>query len=369
MAEAILVRTDADNSTGYGHLARCLTLAAGLREHDMGAVFVMSRADAPALDLIRQHGHPVRTTSAGDDLMAEACELARTRIAAQAVLLDFSHQHVLRYAARVPEYAAALRGAFGCVAMIDGLGRDAVAGRVARLEVDLLIVPYAGADGDAPLPAGVASRLSGPEFFVFAPSFRPLAGRTRRVRRHASRVLITFGGTDPRRITLKALAAIDGIRRRRLEVRVVAGPGFDRTLMRRISAAASASTHAIEVLNAPASLARHMAWCDLAVSGSGLTKYELALTGTPSIQVSLDELHARANKPFLKEGSAVHLGVNGRTTRSRLAKAIDTLLDDTQARRTMARRGQALCDGLGAERIVSTLLASIGSSVRMMYAT
>lgn len=363
MAQAILIRTDADNSTGYGHLARCLTLAAELRRRDIRSVFVMNRADAPALELIRQHGHPVRITSVGGELMAEARELSRSRIAAQAMLLDFSHQHVLQQAARVPEYVAALRSAFGTVAMIDGLGRDAVAGRVGRLEVDFLFVPYIGANGEAP-PAGVASRLSGPEFFVFAPSFRPFSGIKRRIRRHAHRVLITFGGTDPRRITLKALAAIGAIRSRRLEVRVVAGPGFEETLIRRVRAAASASDHAIDVLSAPATLAGHMAWCDLAVSGSGLTKYELALTGTPSIQISLDEMHARVNKPFLKEGSAIHLGVHNRITASRLAKAIDTVLDDAAARRRMAQRGQALCDGLGAERIVSMLLAKTGSRAR-----
>jgi hypothetical protein len=328
----------------------------------------MSRADAAALELVRQHGHPVRVTSAGDDLIAEARELARGGIPAQAVLLDFSHQHVLERAARVPEYVAALRNAFGTVAMIDGLGRDAVAGRVARLELDLLLVPYAGADGDASLPPGVSSRQSGPQLFVFAPSFRPFAGRKRRVRRGANRILITFGGTDPRRITLKALAATDAIRSRRLEVRVVAGPGFDENLIRRVRAAANASAHPTRVLSAPATLAGHMTWCDLAVSGSGLTKYELALTGTPSIQVSLDELHARVNKPFLKKGSAIHLGVHARTPASRLAKAIDTVLDDAPARRRMARRGQALCDGLGAERMVSALLARTGSSVKVMNA-
>src|SRR5688500_6156894 len=104
MGEAILIRTDADNSTGYGHLARCLTLAGELRGRHVHSVFVMSRADAAALELVRQHGHPVRVTSPGDDLIAEVRELARARIPAQAVLLDFSHQHVLERAARVPEY-------------------------------------------------------------------------------------------------------------------------------------------------------------------------------------------------------------------------------------------------------------------------
>lgn len=356
MEEAILIRTDADHSTGYGHLMRCLSLAAELRKHDRRSVFVMSRADASARKVIARHGHDVRVTSAGDDLMAEARELRRARFPARAVVLDFSHQYVLAQAERVPEYVDSIRSAFRAVMMLDGLGGGSIAGRVPRLDVDLLIVPYVGAGPDTLVPPGIRTRLAGPKYFVASPTFHRFAGRRRRVRRVASRILITFGGTDPHRITLKALAAIEAVRDGKLDVRVVVGPGFEKTLAGRIRAAASASAHATKVIAAPASLAEHMAWSDLAISGSGLTKYELALTGTPSIQISLDDMHARINEGFVRAGSAIHLGVHDRTSVSQLAETIKAVLDDAEKRRKMSRCGQALTDGLGAERIVSRLL-------------
>ena len=361
MTGTFLIRTDADNSTGYGHLMRCLSLAAELRKRDRQVIFVMNRADRSARELIRQHDHGICITSAGDDLMAEARELSQDPDRARAIVLDFSHQHNLARAERVPEYVEALRGAFPVIAMLDGLGKDSVAGRVARLDVDLLVAPYVGADREAVAPAGVTTRFAGPQYLAFSPAFQPFAGEKRRVRRVADRVLITFGGTDPCRITLKALSAIEAIRHRKLDVRVIIGPGFEKALADEIGVAATASVHAPEVIAAPTSLARHMAWCDLAITGSGLTKYELALTGTPSIQISIDDVHARVNQEFARAGSALHLGVNREVTVSHLAEEIRIVLDNAEQRREMSHRGQALTDGRGAERIVSKLLELEGA--------
>lgn len=61
-----------------------------------------------------------------------------------------------------------------------------------------------------------------------------------------------------------------------------------------------------------------------AVSSSGLTKYELAMMGTPSLQISFSEQYAYINQYFVCYGSARHLGVFDKVTVV-LAQEIRTL--------------------------------------------
>ena len=98
-----------------------------------------------------------------------------------------------------------------------------------------------------------------------------------------------------------------------------------------------------------------MRWADLAIATSGLTKYELAATGTPAILISPDQIHTTANEPFAALGSAVDLGWIQRVTPSELASKVRSLLDDTEQRGAMACAGMRAVDGRGAARIAAAL--------------
>jgi len=356
MTDAILIRTDADKSTGFGHLMRCLSLAAELRKRRKKAVFAFAGLNHAARSLGEWHGYPYFHLPR-ENLAMEARQLrARGSELPQALILDLSHQYTLANSERVPAYVGALRELVGLVVMLDGFGDESVAGRVSELEIDVLVVPYVGAETDRHVPAGVRARLAGPRYFVFSPTFQKWGGKKRSIRRRADRLLLTFGGTDPSGVTLKALSAANLIVDRRLQIRVIVGPGFEERLARRIRDAAVDGSHSIEIVPAPECLASHFRWCDLAVSGSGLTKYELALTGTPSIQLCINEAHARANKVFARAGTAADLGLHGAVTARRLAIEIQRVLDDFECRKEMSRRGLVLADGRGAERVISELL-------------
>ena len=98
-----------------------------------------------------------------------------------------------------------------------------------------------------------------------------------------------------------------------------------------------------------------MLWCDLAVSTSGLTKYELAATGTPAILLSHDSAHAQNNRPFAALGTALDLGEAAGLSTATLAEALGVLLNDAARREEMSRRGRAAVDGAGAARIIDAI--------------
>lgn len=354
MSGIYLLRTDADNSVGHGHLIRCLSLAAELNKKSLRVIFLLRHADSGARNLIAQHGYEAHYLTTGHAYSSEIAELGRLSLPAlNGAILDFAHTYTFLQVNQLPAYLKALRGIAPTIALLDGYRENSIVARLAAIDVDLLIAPYYGVD--TPESAACFKYLAGPGYFVFAPEYQALSGKRHRIDDRPDRILITFGGADPQRITLKALAALEQLRDRTLQIRIAVGSSFDLGLVDDINMAAAAGFHRCQILRAPSSLAEHMTWCDLAISGSGLTKYELALTGTPSIQISIDEPHSQINEGFIKAGSGIHLGVHLAVTAGRLAREIRTVLDNTELRRQMSRRGQELTDGRGTQRIVAEL--------------
>lgn len=351
----VLFRLDADRQVGSGHLSRCLALAAELKSRSIRSVFAFRRADPSAVKKTRDAGHTVVELDCVGGFSSEVAEL--DRLAADhpgVIVLDISHPVAFANPDDVGEMIAKLRARFQRVAVIDGLGSDALYTRMPRMNAHLLIVPYVGAEFLSPESLGVDRVLAGARYFVFARQYSGV--RRREVAESVHRVLITFGGSDPKSGTLIALEALGRITGPVLDIRVVIGPSFSAGLVEAIRTGANIPPHRCVLVDALECLAEEMASCDLAISAAGLTKYELALTGTPSIQISLNDSQHRAGKAFAALGTAVSIGPQDTISVDTLTNHIRDLIFDRARRSGMATAGHKVTDGLGARRIIDILL-------------
>jgi spore coat polysaccharide biosynthesis predicted glycosyltransferase SpsG len=96
--------------------------------------------------------------------------------------------------------------------------------------------------------------------------------------------------------------------------------------------------------------------CDLAISASGSTLYELCACGTPSISFLTAENQLQLSAGMQKMGVTESVGWIGDEALERMQVAIRTMKVDFKRRLQMTALGQELVDGLGAERIVGALL-------------
>jgi len=270
-----------------------------------------------------------------------------------AVMLDIATPYAFCDIEGVSAYLKIL-GTHCPVILLDGMWDNALSGKVSA-RLDMVVAPYFGLNVSSIVGENIGVHLVGPKYFIFGSEYEVVCMKKRNIRNHAERVLVTFGGSDPQFTTLKALDAISGITDRKLHVRVIVGPGFDPDVRKKIHQKTESLYHIVQVINSPSSLAAHMLWCDVAVVNSGLTKYELAVTGTPSLQISLNEEHAKVNQPFVETGAAFHLGVNKDVSLEYLRKEIVCLIEDNRRRCIMSEIGMNLLDTRGGARIVDAI--------------
>jgi spore coat polysaccharide biosynthesis predicted glycosyltransferase SpsG len=351
MAKKLLFRFDSDERVGTGHFMRCRSLAYEAKQQGFEVLFVAKHLHKGVERYLREDGEEYLRVP---DIMTwreEAAYLLQTggdRV--NAAIIDVSTIYALQDIPGISVFFKTIRSHWPVV-LLDGMWDNAIAGKV-DTHFDMLVIPYVGAEAFDYRGCNEGVRLTGPKFFIVGPEYNSVICSRREIRDTAVRLLISFGGSDQNCVTLKVLDALTNMDDRILDVRVIVGPGFSLALQSKIEQRGSSLRHNCEIIQCPRSLAEHMFWCDMAVTNSGLTKYELALTGTPSLQISMDKEHARVNEPFASTGASQHLGVWYDLTVEEIREAIVGLMEDKRRRERMRNLGQEMLDTRGALRVV-----------------
>lgn len=346
---SLLFITVADKALGYGHLSRCLSLAEQAIKRNL-SVSVLLFGDNEAF---------LRVEQAGFDCVLKPISVLGSRYdgtllnhvdKVDVVVADFSHQDVFPDLECARQVLKDIRSRARKVIVIDALGVQALATKMPDMPIDILVAPYVGV---AFQNNTLCHTLEGPAYAVLSSAYEGLHERI--VRQDADRILVSCGGSDPKKLTALVLDGIERISKH-LKVRVIVGPLFDESIRALLKSVVSSSKHSIELIDSPVALAEHMMWCDLAIATTGLIKYELAATATPGILISIDDIHDLINRPFAKMGSALDLGV--RATPQLIADHVASLLDNHEVRAAMAMVGRQMIDGKGTERLITEIIRS-----------
>jgi UDP-2,4-diacetamido-2,4,6-trideoxy-beta-L-altropyranose hydrolase len=169
----------------------------------------------------------------------------------------------------------------------------------------------------------------------------------------ARKVLVTLGGSDPNNVTLKVINALKKIEVPDLDVKIVVATSNPYTeTLQNASLSAPCSMRILRNVNDMPDL---MAWADLAVSAGGSTCWEMAFMGFPSLILILAENQRPVAGSLDTMGVARNLGWHENLSYDRIAQALSSLLADSETRTEMTRRGQALIDGEGVNKVLMYL--------------
>ena len=346
----VVLRTDASNAIGFGHLRRCLAIADFVARSGGTPVFALGIYDDSARAAVEAAGWTC--VELNDATLFDAASLP----AASLVICDMSHPAAVESVESLPGYVSDLQDE-GCrVVLIDAPLAMCLAAKQ-PLGVDLLVIPYLDGELQQVQP-GPRATAAGLPFAIVDTDYRDAATAGRDISDMADRILVTAGGSDPTGATALCLKALHNITDADLTIRVVVGPAFDQNARSEIQTLAADSRHDITLLDAPSGLLAEMLWCDLALSASGVTKHELACTGTPALLFSIDSDLDAMNTSFRKLGSCEDLGQVAHLTPDILASALRRIRPDRDRRQAMSAAGRQAVDGRGCVRMFEALEAA-----------
>lgn len=313
---------------GLGHVTRVMTLMESLTGHITRA-FCTPDQDL-ALERLSAAFFPVEVVPKGGVLEAIQAFGADTVVHDE---LDTRDEDVLA------ERDAGLR-----VVCFEDRGAGL---RYAHLVVNEL---YPEAESDA-----ARGRHCGPAVYVLRDEF--LRSVRRAPRERVERLLVTFGGTDPSRLTFKVLDAV-AHRAGDIQIDVVAGRGFGeyRKLEERVAELSARGARVRSLQDVPL-MSDVMAEADLAFSSAGRTAYELTHMRVPTIVLAQNDVEMQHTFVSVENGF-VHLGLGAEARPEAIRSAFELLVESRPTRDALRRRMASVDLTKGRAKVVRLILDS-----------
>lgn len=335
---------------------RCLTLAQALRSQNREVEFVCRHLPGHLIDLVRQHGfvtHELPPFANPEHQSGLLVPIEQDADETRAIL----QQRPLEWL------------------VVDHYGIDARWERKFETETQRLMVIDDTADRDhvchllldqnfsrdpqrryAKRVSPMCTSLLGPQYALlrdeFAYTRQSLRQRDGRIRH----VLVFFGGSDPNNLTgltLKALASHD-FSLLRIDVVLGASNPHRERIAQQLRDFPNGRLY-IQVNN----MAELMANADLFIGAGGGSTWERMCLGLPSAVITIAPNQVDATRDLHEEGLLQWAGDHEQISVDRLHSVIKASLSDAENNCQQSRRGMALVDGCGANRVASVMCSGI----------
>jgi spore coat polysaccharide biosynthesis predicted glycosyltransferase SpsG len=329
----VLFRVDGGGEMGMGHVYRSLAAAEALvKLRPTADICFLMRADRPeGAQYVSRKGYQVRVLSGG-----EASALPAIR--------DYSPNLIVNDLPSVNDAYLRSLAKLGAstVNFVDTLADIEKPQEVAAVIVAAL------ADEQVELE----DYYAGPAFAILREAFQKQSGD---IAERGRRVVLSFGGSDPQKLTLKALSALAPLAASvgDLEVTAVLGPAFGHRpeldeLLTRLS-------YRPRILSHVEHMADILVEADLVVCSGGMTVFEIAALGRPGLVLCQNAKEEARMRRFSRDGSILHLGLGTEVGEDVIRDGVSRLLYDREARLRMSEAGTKLVDAHGASRVANVM--------------
>jgi UDP-2,4-diacetamido-2,4,6-trideoxy-beta-L-altropyranose hydrolase len=343
----VAVRADSSANMGTGHVMRCLAIAEALRARGAEVLFLCLELEGDVRSMIVSAGFAVETLAASaNDSLIEKEDAARS-MAAIARVLGRADWVIVDHYAIAAQWEREVRGSTAHVFAIDDLADR-------RHDVDLLLDQNFHLCAQARYEKWVPERcrvLAGPRYALLRPQFATARSRVAPREGPVRNIVVSSGGTDAGGLTLRVIDALAAIELGAIQVDVLLGAvaGNVEHIRRR---AEQFGFHCHQNASVP----DVFAVADLAIGAGGVTTWERACLGVPSIIVALAPNQEPGATAFGAAGYGLYVGGIEGLTADQLRASIATLIASDTLRHFFSKRSMELVDGRGVERVVREMM-------------
>jgi len=344
----VLARADGSMLLGMGNVTRCMAIAKELEARDHRIVWIGREHDPRVRAYVSASGCDYVGMPANLTLEEDATFFRRVaeQEGAELAVVDLANPVATKDLARYSQYLQNLASVCR-LSIVDDMTR-AVFPRA------VVINPNTGVSASAYDCSLSPAFLFGPEHAILRASYRGASANKVYSTGKPRHVVVALGGGDTARGILPGI--LRGIREglgASIGVRLVIGLDDGESLRR--GDALLGFDEPVTILQNVPSLTDELTAADVAIVSGGVTKYEAAATGTPSVIVATIDHQEWWGQEFARTGAAFYAGGPEDVTPQSVEQACSALLD-AGARERAGRRGAALVDGCGARRIAEAML-------------
>jgi len=325
---------------------RCLEFANHISEKNVNSVFLTNSSSA--LERIRNKGFECVQISENNNNALNQIKMHISNYSAKIILFDINYHSTVEQKQKYFYILQKLKKLNLFLITFEDFNNNI-------FPSDIVIIPYVGAESlitKREIQINVRSQfLLGPKFFPVRKEFQILTKK--QTNKFVETILVTMGGSDPEGITLKVVNTLSRLKHN-VELIVVLG-NLSTIKEKEVCIGLENYAGNYEVIRDSNNIANLMNKSQLAITNSGLTKYEMAFMGLPAIVISNNKKHAELMDDFASCGTIVHLGVKEEVTEEDVLLAVDELINHRKKREQMSNAGRELIDNKGIERIINCI--------------
>ena len=345
-----VIRADGNSEIGMGHVMRCLSIADAVKEQAVEPIFVTACEEC--VSMIEQRGFQTRLlTTDYRDMLSEMPQLGN--------LLEKEKKELEKHILLVDsyqvsdEYYRELKK-LGYVVCLEDMGQP--------YPVNLLI--NYNIYGEKLASKYEADNENKPEKMLLGVSYMPLRQEfltdiDYTLKDKVTDVMITTGGSDPffaAKAFVDAFLADKLLQEEKIRYHIISGPfNSHAEELKELYA----SHPRVVVHENVKSMKEIMRQCDVVLTATGSTIYEVSALGIPMLVFYFAENQRRGAEEIGNKTSVINCGDFSKHPKQVVHKAVETLIrciQDREYRNRLRQDEKQLVDGKGACRIAKKLL-------------
>lgn len=321
---------------GIGHVRRCVQIAIGLQEIGIKTLFFLPY-EQNSFEFIKKANIPYQLQTPEIEIEQILTKFKGIEV----VVLDLLNANRF-YTKRIKEISSVVR--------IVGLDYFDMYDNLINLIINLY---NHNTELKRPITKTV-KYCDGPSWGIIRNEFLEYLPIAKSYSIRLKRILVTFGGADPKNHTLSIISLLSELTiSLDVEVTIIIGPNFyHETQVRELLGEKMTSA---KVYKNPENIASLMFNTDICICGSGTTILELATIGTPAIVIPQSKEELDFASVFENSGFAVIAGTPECVDLHKVENYILHLYQQPSKIRAIGELGRNLCDGKGTKKIINEI--------------